>query len=415
MLSRVCVGSRDDADGFEHAVLCLEASEKPVFENHLRNHGVEVRVTDAVREIRAAIAACDIVQIEWWHHPRIVALVATLDWPAVRSVVWAHVAGRFAPVIAPGLLQVPHAFLFSTPASLDIAGARELAERGPTRLGVVHSSGGFDDIALQPSPDGFRLGYLGTIDFAKLHPDFCDFLAATGDVPETVLIGEPSAAAALTARAAQLGFHDRLRFVGWQADPGPAMARIAVLAYLLNPRHYGTTENALLESMARGVVPIVLRQAAEQHLVTHGQTGFVVSTPEEFADAVGMLSADPSLCRRIGLAARADVLHRFSLASTITHLNDHYRALMDDTPRAPDFRSALGTTPSEWFIAGLGAEAGRFLAQLDRGDLLGTPLAPFVTCRSKSSPFHFARCFPADETLAGWTRRIMALEAAGAC
>ena len=57
-----------------------------------------------------------------------------------------------------------------------------------------------------------------------------------------------------------------LDFRGYTTDVASELRAINVMAYLLNPQHYGTAENALLEAMTMGIVPVVLDNPAERKL-----------------------------------------------------------------------------------------------------------------------------------------------------
>jgi glycosyltransferase involved in cell wall biosynthesis len=48
--------------------------------------------------------------------------------------------------------------------------------------------------------------------------------------------------------------------------------------------------------------------------VRHGETGFLVETPDQWAEAVGRLARDPDLRRRLGLAGRRRVEREFSVS-----------------------------------------------------------------------------------------------------
>ena len=60
------------------------------------------------------------------------------------------------------------------------------------------------------------------------------------------------------------------------------------------------------ESMACGLPVITSRNNGGAEIITHGQNGFILEDPADFASLakwIGQLSADPALCRRLGEAA----------------------------------------------------------------------------------------------------------------
>jgi len=172
--------------------------------------------------------------------------------------------------------------------------------------------------------------------------------------------------------------------------------------YLLNPNHYGTTENALLEAMACGAVPVVLNNPIEMSIVQNGRTGLVVDSPESFARAISLLNRDPEARRRMGEAARADVLSRFSLETTAQQLNGHYRRVMDMAKRDMDFAFVFGSTPSDWFLSCLGSSQLLFDDPDGCGHRDERLQHPVLYERTKSSAFHFLHYFPDDARLRKW-------------
>jgi hypothetical protein len=245
------------------------------------------------------------------------------------------------------------------------------------------------------------------MNFAKLHPDLLDYLAAVR-LPgfRLAVVGDPTTSAELLADAEARGLSNRLEPRGYRADVAVELAGFDLFAYLLNPLHYGTTENALLEAMAMGVVPVVLDNPAERALVLHGETGLIVNGPAAFADAVDRLAGDGNERRRMSANAAREVRQHFAIGRTADNLLEHYRAVLDEDKRTFDFRPIFGETPADWFRACQGGEARRF----PDDDLdIEMPRGPhFLYEKTKSSVFHFRDCFPDDARLARWARRLEA-------
>jgi glycosyltransferase involved in cell wall biosynthesis len=55
-------------------------------------------------------------------------------------------------------------------------------------------------------------------------------------------------------------------------------------------------------------------------VVTDGKDGFLVRTPDEFAERVALLASDVELRKRMALAARRTVEERFSLQAAAERL-----------------------------------------------------------------------------------------------
>lgn len=411
VLSRLVEASARRGDGIHHTIACLEAPDRDQFVSHALAHGATLVICPTAQELAERIAEADLVQLEWWHHPVVAGWLASGPLPPMRLLVWSHISGLHVPVPPMGFVSAPARFLFTSPCALDRAEIAALSEAQRQRLGAVFSSGGFDDLPSppqRPADAPLRVGYLGTLNFAKLHPKILDYVAAT-DLPgfKLILIGDTHHCEALLDEARHRGLTDRLELRGYCTDVAAELAQLDVLAYLLNPLHYGTTENALLEAMAMGVVPVVLDNPAERHLVSHGETGLVVSSPADFAAALRHLAAHPAERQALSDAASRGVRQRFDVSRTAAQLHSHYQAVLAEPRRSIDLRPIFGAHPADWFIACQDGEAERFRPD-GSVDLDGNP-PHFLFEPSKGSARHFHRCFPDDSRLTAWAG---ALEAA---
>jgi len=71
----------------------------------------------------------------------------------------------------------------------------------------------------------------------------------------------------------------------------------------------------VLQFMAAGLAVIANPVGVHTEMVRHGETGFLASTPEEWAKAVTTLRGDPELRLRMGRAARRRVEQEYSVAT----------------------------------------------------------------------------------------------------
>jgi glycosyltransferase involved in cell wall biosynthesis len=70
----------------------------------------------------------------------------------------------------------------------------------------------------------------------------------------------------------------------------------------------------VLQYMAAGLPVVANPVGVQAQLIRHGENGFLVETPEQWAEAVGRLARDPDLRRRFGLAGRRRIEREFSVA-----------------------------------------------------------------------------------------------------
>lgn len=414
VLSHVVEASARNRCGVHHTIACLEAPEKTQFVDHVRSHGGDLLICPSLDELTIRAGGTDIVQVEWWHHPAVAGWLGRSALPAMRLVVWSHVSGLHPPEIPPAFVGMPHRFLFTSPCSWEHPRLTALGSEIRQRVDVVFSSGGFSDLP-DPPPrlpnEPLRVGYVGTLNFAKLHPRLLDFLAAV-DLPgfRLSLVGDPTTGTDLLNQATIRGVAERLDMRGYTTHVAAELAQFNVFAYLLNPLHYGTTENALLEAMAMGIVPIVLDNPAERYLVQHGETGLVVDSPTTFAHALAYLAAYPEERLRLSTNASREVSGRFSIQHTARALQSHYHAVLKEEKRLFDFRPVFGTTPADWFRACQGKDTWRFLDDdMPAESLLNVGQYPhYLYEKTKSSVFHYRDIYPNDPRLQRWAKRLEA-------
>lgn len=392
----------------KHVVACLEAPEKYQFLDLVRNSGADVIITPEHSTLEKMISVADIVQLEWWNHPATIVNLCRMAPQSMRLLVWCHVSGLYNPIIPQKLIESANAFLFTSPCSYEAKEVSTLNAHRKERLAVVSSGGGFSGFPeprLDPK-NPLSVGYLGTLNFAKLHPKYVDFLS-TVSLPEfTVrLIGDLVNREILEQQCQNLNRVGMLEFIGYTTNVARELGSINVLAYLLNPFHYGTAENALLEAMAMGIVPVVLNNPAERNIVEHSRTGLVVDTPTEFADAIQWLAHNPDERVRLGEQAASVVRSRFTVDRLGASFHAHYQKIMSDTKQTISFADTFGASPEEWFLSCQGDPTifrSDGSVRLDKRSLSTFSLLE----KTKGSVFHFQQHFPHSKMLASWATHI---------
>lgn len=393
-----------ELDHHHHSVYSLEKPEKTQFTEILDACGCPVHYAPSPEELNTAIEAADIIQVEFWNHPAIVRALCPQPLPAMRLLVWCHISGLHQPAIPWGLVEQADAFLFTSPCSLEL-----FKRHGPTpQVGMVSSGGGMDEMpAYSPrlASHSLTAGYLGTLNFSKLHPNYVHFVGEVKLPDFSVrMIGDEINREELENQCQALERPHLLEFLGYRQEVGSELAQLDVLIYLLNPKHYGTAENTLLEAMAMGVVPIVLDNPAERHIVEHNRTGLIVRTPEELARNVAWLAEHPA--ERSSLAERAAVTvrERYTYARMADAFDRHYQEVMRREKHSVPFGEIFGSTPADWFLA-FQPENSCFSRD---GQVTLPPDTERQSLyeRTKGSVFHFIDYFPEDALLSSWGKKL---------
>jgi hypothetical protein len=176
----------------------------------------------------------------------------------------------------------------------------------------------------------------------------------------------------------------RIRFMGQTADPQAALQASRIFFYPLQPEHYGTAENALIEAMSLGLVPVVLANPAECAIVEHGVTGLVARSVGECAGILDRLLDSPGEIARIGASAAKAAREKFTPERSAHAFIALWQSLLKEPKRAHDFASIAGQTPLDWYLA----------AQFRPGDEIA--LSDGSAKQSKGTLAHFRSAFPDD-------------------
>jgi glycosyltransferase involved in cell wall biosynthesis len=111
----------------------------------------------------------------------------------------------------------------------------------------------------------------------------------------------------------------------------------------------------VLQYMAAGLPVVANPVGMNRSLVVDGETGYLASTPAEWAAAIARLAADAELRRVMGAAGRRLVLHRYSVAGWGPRLAAAVAAVARTRPPSPSWTRVIpaGTQALPAFLRGL--------------------------------------------------------------
>jgi glycosyltransferase involved in cell wall biosynthesis len=404
---RALISNSARQGAYVHVIACLEGlndeSKKWAFEAGV---GVDEHLWQDRCRLDALIAGADIVHMHWWHHPLLNALMHRSDLPPFRAALWTHVNGLFPPQNFPEkLADYADLLVLATPASLPLLSAA-------VNLRVIQSNAGTPPMPPQaPRRDGrFCIGYVGTVDPVKMHPDFVAMSLNASIVDAKYVVAGGPKHEALRREIAQGGQGARFDVLGPVGNVGELMASFDVFGYPLSPSHYGTGEQVLIEAMAAGAVPVVLDNSCEKHIVEHEVTGLVCPDTTSYSKALKRLYDDRELLLELSTQARQQAVRRFAMSLTVDDWHARYRELMQ-MPRRLHVMSGTGDDILSLFLGALvGTEAGRIFCEIARGErasgLERLPSACFSATRG--SVFHYRQFFPEDSRLANFCNLLNA-------
>ncbi len=405
---------------FFHETACLDyANGQAKNEAAAYSFVLKEKMAWDIPGLKSMVADADIVLVHWWNHPLLFDFLVRNDLPPCRLAFWSHISGFHPPnVFTEKILNYPDIFVFTTPVSYKAESFLNIDVKDPDRITSVWSTAGVGHVAaVSPVPhDRFNVGYIGTVDYCKLHPGFLD-LCARIDIPDVhfFVCGGPSHGQ-ISQAASEKKLNQKMTFTGHVDDIVPYLSKFDVLGYPLAPYHYGTCDQVLAESMAAGVVPVVLQNPMEAYIVQNHKTGLIAQDEPGYVKAIEKLYHDPQL--RIELSQKAQQYAKRTF--TLDKLNQDWGKVFETLLKSgkavkkwPHHLSFSKITARDIFLESLGGYADLFWSYsrtrtadgkarwLEKIALLGN--LPSFQAATKGSVHHYRYFFPDDPVLALWS------------
>lgn len=391
----------------EHKVMLLENPIEFKYIFGITEYKNRVVICPKEAEIKQFLKWSDIVIIHWWHHPLTSKFLYDLPGIPLRVIIWSHISNITIPVLNPKLIEEATTVFFTTESSYDAIAYQKIDSKMLNqKTAVVHGTIGYDESfnIKKKEHRNFNIGYLGYIDFSKIHPDFIEFCSEVKiDSAKFIMGGEAPIQGTLEVQAAKKGLSDKFEYKGYIKDIYDFYSNIDVLGYPLMPNHTCTTENSILEAMLSEIPAVLINQLVEKHMIVNGESGFLVSNKKEYGEAMQILYANPEKRIDMGKKARKLVLNKYSRDKVLLNFQNKCESVFKIKKKVFEFNKIIGNTPDKWFLSGLGDEQKYFetnniarCSEILRGE-------------NKASIKQYARYFSENKNLNIWENMILNL------
>lgn len=404
---------------FEHDLVCLDyANDGAVAWAKTHRFPVEDRIASRWEDLRERMNSADIVLVHWWNHPLLFDLLVRRELPASRLIFWSHISGFHPPyVFSEKVLSYPDQFVFTTPVSFETDLVASASSSVRARMRAIWATGGLEHVCqVQARPhEGFQVGYVGTVDYAKLHPEFLDICSRIQIPGVRFVVCGGSSERTIRQQAVERGIAERFEFTGLISNVAEYFSTFDVFGYPLARHHYGTCDLALAESMGAGVVPVVLANRMEVQMVKHNVVGYVANTPEEYVEAIIGLYNNRDKRRQMAENARQYAQQTFSIDKMIEEWDRAFSETLryDPRPRSwPLEKSGDAVTPADVFLEALSSHGQPFRAYATaksdsdrsrcRREIRATANSAIWKSETRGTPRHYLSFFPGDNTLKAW-------------
>ncbi|MBF0266082.1 MAG: glycosyltransferase [Gammaproteobacteria bacterium] len=403
--------TQDNTD-FQHQIACLDYIN-PQAKDFLSKHHIShfESIYDAKTTLNELIDQTDILIIHWWNHPLLMDILIRFQLPANRLAIWSHVNGDKPPnIFFKRLFNFPDLFIFTTPMSYLSPAVNQFDDAKKFRH--IWSTGGIEHTKniIKRKNKSFTVGYIGTVDYAKLHPDFIH-LCLSIKIPDVkfIICGNGSSLDSMQKEIEEKKLSAKFTFAGQVNDIMPYLSQFDVFGYPLNHNHFGTCDQVIAETMSAGIAPVVLNNNMENHMVHHQYSGLVANDLEQYVDYIELLYHNEQFKEMLQSNAKNEALKRFSIEKTISDWGKIFSELLllPKTDKNWDKkRNNEALKPIDIFLSSIGEHQKLFIDLLNQKDKksltkIRLELAKNETwfSQTKGSPQHYLSFFNTDKQL----------------
>lgn len=408
----------------EHKIILLDEPEKYDHIRRCEQNGINVKICPTAEEEREAASKADVVMVSWWHHPLTYRTLMNIANVPSRLVLWCHVNGLHYPELNPSFISCFDACMFTSKKSFENerCGTKE-KEEIYEKSTLVYGMGDFEPEKFPQKKDykmkqgKMRVGYVGSLDYAKIHPDFTGWLKAAIEKNKDIyfeLAGDVTGK--LRHDVTEQGLSGYVHFLGFRENVKELLIQWDAFIYLLNPYNFATTENALLEAMACGLPVVASDGAVEKSIIENRKDGILVRDGKSFAAQLDKLSKSCELRKTLGQGARAGTIRKYDIRKNILRFDSVVLNAVNGCKRLHDFKEVLGEEPFGWFLSGCGEEDAKKMTYLSAVNQSSADFEEVRQCaaslegifrgKAKASVSQYSEYFPGDRRLKNLTSMI---------
>jgi len=281
--------------------------------------------------LKQKIEKADIVQIEWWNHPLIYKMLFLFKFPPCRLIILSHISGFSRPqIINENIVDFSDLFLAATKATKDnvVFNSPNNIERNAKLNFVTYpvDLDRFNDFSFKAHM-GFNVGYIGTLDYSKLHKNFLKMSSAVSIKNINFIVCGVDAGKAIQNQSKNF-CPEIFKFLGFKKNIKSIFENLDVFGYPLGKDHFGSGEQAIIEAMSVGLPVVAFSNPAEKAIIRNNETGILVDTEQEYTEAIEYLYKNPDKRIKIGQNAKKDIATRLNPDRCFSDIENQYEALM---------------------------------------------------------------------------------------
>ncbi|BAQ65146.1 glycosyl transferase [Geminocystis sp. NIES-3709] len=398
----------------QHVIITLQSEVYPLTLIQAKQVGINVIRKPDRKTLIEEIEKADIVQVHFWNNPTIYEFLR-LELPPIRLLLWFHIIGDRPPqIITEDLVNYSDFTLTTSPYSLKLT----VFQNNNDKTDIVYGITDWERLSnLQPQPhDTFNVGYIGTVNFAKMHPNYISMSASVSIPHVKFIVCGGGIEKQLQNEVEQLGIANKFEFRGYVEKIKSILEILDVFGYPLCEDTYATSEKSLQEAMYAGIPPVVFPYGGVKCLVEHNQTGLIVNSETEYKEAIEYLYHHPEERLKLGNNARQYAHENFNSEYWTKKLNTIYDKMMESpkNKRLWQNLAKFTDTPAELFIQSLGESAPQFkisMSDIDTEELLiadrKIAQSSVLLSGGEGGIFQYRNYYPDDRYLRLWSGLVL--------
>lgn len=363
-------------------------------------------------ELFKRLEEADIVQIEWWNNPLLTKFLSLETLPKIRLIVYSHISGFFYPNYIPEyLFEISDKIIASTEYTFN-ENPLFKNEKYKTKVSVIHSCSGLSLVEnlKKKKHDSFNIGYIGTVDYSKMHPDFIEMSKSAKIKNKKIIIcGSGKDLEDIKEKTKD---NKEFEVLGYVNDISSILSILDVFGYPLNKKHYGTGEQAIIEALGAGIPIVVMDNGAEKEIVKHNYNGLIASNKEEYSRHLETLANNRDLMKKLGENAKKYAIENFCIDNTVKKFNVIYDdvLLKKKSKKEKMTNGFFENNGFAYFINSLGSKAKHYIdsvlskddfALIEADNKISEENLNYISS-SKGSIFQYRNFFPNDDILNFW-------------
>lgn len=398
----ICIGTKTI---YNNKILLLEKPVNTAYTDLVKKNNIFIYSEISIKKITDLIRLSDIIIINWWGHPLMIRFLQKFPQTPCRCIIWNHINGRSYPYLPAVFLNKFSSIMFTSRYSLDNDMWKNERKNILEKSDIIYGMGDFSPNKIRPKTDychksNFIIGYIGTIDYAKINRKFLDYYSSIiSDIPNVKFCMLGHVTDEIKKDIIDRNLTEYFILPGYVGNIEKYIYDMDVYAYLLSPNNYATTENALLEAMAYALPIIVLNNGVESSIVKENISGYIVSDITEFREKMKCLYNEKN-AKQIGRSARSFVIDEYSLEENVERFNSVCAKVMSQKKRIYDFEDILRDNaydPFMLFAQNEGKKIKKIVEKNNKFDDID--ISPIFYGEYKGSVYQYARYFPKDERM----------------